>query len=158
MQLHHQICRGSVTLPPRQLSGVTVQRRQLTTASAAKTEASSAESVKQEISRLSGTLYGHDLSDDTRRLIAAAVDQLQSLGPKPQPNVQKLAGTQWQLLYTTSQGTSSGKVGPFITKVRQASVSVAAGCCLAAFIWHGATLRRTSVGSQVLVAAATATC
>jgi len=51
--------------------------------------------------------------------VEEVVKQLEAVAPAPAASAEKLAGSTWVLVYTTSIGTSSGKVGPFITDVEQ---------------------------------------
>jgi hypothetical protein len=75
--------------------------------------------IKRDIIALSGTKYGHDLDEVTRQQVQSRVKQLEGLQLPVQVQLDKLTGTQWTTVYTTSTGTSSGKVGPFITQVIQ---------------------------------------
>eukprot|EP00877_Chromochloris_zofingiensis_P006467 jgi/Chrzof1/2073/Cz11g01260.t1 len=75
--------------------------------------------LKQQIRQLAGTKYGHDRDDSTRWQIKGLADQLAHLESAYKPSVESLTGTKWHLVYTTSTGTSSGKIGPFLTQVEQ---------------------------------------
>lgn len=85
--------------------------------------------LKQQIRQLAGTKYGHDRDDSTRWQIKGLADQLAHLESAYKPSVESLTGTKWHLVYTTSTGTSSGKIGPFLTQVEQ--------------VWHAMQLQKT---------------
>lgn len=55
------------------------------------------------------------------------IKQLESMQSGDMRN-QELAGTNWQLLYTESTGSSGGKVGPFVGQVDQAKCCWACMC------------------------------
>ena len=71
----------------------------------------------QQLWKLAGRKYGHDLSSEGRQKVETHLDNVQQ-------GVQQLdlTGTSWKLAYTTSQGQSGGRVGPFIGDVTQVSV------------------------------------
>jgi hypothetical protein len=77
------------------------------------------EQIKQRVRQLAGSKYGHDLDAASRQEIQMLADELDELCPTGAPAELPLSGTTWSLLYTTSDGTSSGKVGPFIAEVSQ---------------------------------------
>ena len=55
-------------------------------------------------------------TEEQARQIAKLLKQLESTG---QLDDFDLTGSTWRLLYTTSKGSSSGKIGPFIGRVTQ---------------------------------------
>lgn len=71
----------------------------------------------------SGDANGVDLTDEDRSEVDSILAVIESL--RPSENRAKvhvdgtLAGTSWDLIYTDSAGNSSGKIGPFVGKVRQ---------------------------------------
>ena len=83
---------------------------------------SSARPPKSKLSHLAGRKYGHDLTESQKQDVRVVIKELEALqsGNVPQQN---LAGTNWQLLYTESTGSSGGIVGPFVGQVDQAN------CC-----------------------------
>eukprot|EP00775_Hariotina_reticulata_P008861 gene8861-9040_t len=81
--------------------------------------ASKVDALKQQIIQLSGSKYGHDLPDSSRQTIVSKVQQLEQLQLPVKVDKSALTGTTWTTVFTTSDGTSSGKVGPFITDVVQ---------------------------------------
>ena len=83
---------------------------------------SSAQPAKSKLSQLSGRKYGHNLTESQKQDVRGVSKELEAMqsGNVPQ---QKLAGTNWQLLYTESTGSSGGIVGPFVGQVDQAN------CC-----------------------------
>lgn len=87
---------------------------------------SSAGPAKSKLSQLAGRKYGHNLTESQKQDVRGVIKELEALqsGSVPQQN---LAGTNWQLLYTESTGSSGGIVGPFVGQVDQAK------CCCAGF-------------------------
>ncbi|WIA15553.1 hypothetical protein OEZ85_002185 [Tetradesmus obliquus] len=81
--------------------------------------AAAAQQLKQDIIRMSGSKYGHDLDAATREAVQAKVKQLEALQLPVKVEQGALTGSKWTTVFTTSDGTSSGKVGPFITDVVQ---------------------------------------
>lgn len=83
---------------------------------------SSPQQAKSKLSQLAGRKYGHNLTDSQKQDVRGVIKDLEAMqaGGVPQ---QKLASTNWQLLYTESTGSSGGKVGPFVGQVDQAN------CC-----------------------------
>lgn len=71
----------------------------------------------------SGDANGVDLTDEDRSEVDSILAVIESLCPsdnRAKAHVDgTLAGTSWDLIYTDSAGNSSGKIGPFVGKVRQ---------------------------------------
>ena len=71
----------------------------------------------------SGDANGVDLTDEDRSEVDSILAVIESLCPsdnRAKAHVDgTLAGTSWDLIYTDSVGNSSGKIGPFVGKVRQ---------------------------------------
>lgn len=85
---------------------------------AGKLSTDSLQQTKQKLASLAGKKYGHDLSDKQKQEVDILVKQLEKTAPR-QSKRPELAGSNWELLYTTSQGSSGGRVGPFVGKVDQ---------------------------------------
>ena len=85
--------------------------------------------LKEQIIKRAGNRYGHNLDDKARASVEEVVKQLEAVAPAPAASAEKLAGSSWVLVYTTSTGTSSGKVGPFITDVEQVRLLHATTYC-----------------------------
>ena len=83
---------------------------------------SPARPAKSKLSQLAGRKYGHNLTESQKQDVRGVIRELEALQSGNVPH-QKLAGTNWQLLYTESAGSSGGKVGPFVGQVDQAN------CC-----------------------------
>ena len=84
--------------------------------SAASSTCTSPQDVKK-LWQLAGRKYGHALSGEGRQEVETHLNNIQQ-------GVQQLdlTRTSWKLAYTTSQGQSGGRVGPFIGYVTQVSV------------------------------------
>ena len=71
----------------------------------------------------SGDANGVDLTDEDRSEVDSILAVIESLCPsdnRARAHVDgTLAGSSWDLIYTDSVGNSSGKIGPFVGKVRQ---------------------------------------
>lgn len=67
---------------------------------------------------MAGKKYGHNLTGQQKQHIEKVVKQLEDMAPrnKKQPD---LTGSDWKLLYTTSSGSSGGKVGSLVGIVDQ---------------------------------------
>lgn len=74
--------------------------------------------AKQQLASLAGNKYGHNLTAQQKQDIEKVVKQLEDMAPrnKKQPD---LTGSDWKLLYTTSSGSSGGKVGLLVGIVDQ---------------------------------------
>ena len=81
-----------------------------------------AQQAKSKLSQLAGRKYGHNLTATQKQEVRSVIKQLEALQSRDMRK-QELAGTNWQLLYTESTGSSGGKVGPFVGQVDQAK------CC-----------------------------
>ena len=116
----NQLC-GRYFLRPALFSR-RVRRRSDPTVHAGTASTSSARPAKSKLSQLAGRKYGHNLTESQKQDVRGVIKELEALqsGNVPQ---QKLAGTNWQLLYTESTGSSGGIVGPFVGQVDQAN------CC-----------------------------
>mmetsp|Transcript_30884 Transcript_30884/g.47107 ORF Transcript_30884/g.47107 Transcript_30884/m.47107 type:complete len:238 (-) Transcript_30884:28-741(-) len=77
--------------------------------------------LKESIRSLSqGTNNGLSATDGQRTEIASLVKELEQYNPtKKLSSNDKLNGS-WTLIYTTNQGSSAGKLGPFVGEVEQA--------------------------------------
>ena len=78
--------------------------------------------AKSKLSQLAGRKYGHNLTENQKQDVRGVIKQLEAL-QSGDMRKQELAGSNWQLLYTESTGSSGGKVGPFVGQVDQAK------CC-----------------------------
>lgn len=71
----------------------------------------------------SGDANGTDLTEEDRSEVESILSVIESLCPtdnRAEVHVDgTLAGTDWELIYTDSAGNSSGKIGPFVGKVKQ---------------------------------------
>ncbi|MDA9081487.1 PAP/fibrillin family protein [Candidatus Dependentiae bacterium] len=71
----------------------------------------------------SGDANGTDLTEEDRSEVESILSVIESLCPtdnRAGVHVDgTLAGTDWELIYTDSAGNSSGKLGPFVGKVKQ---------------------------------------
>ena len=127
-QLHHLLSSTkNMSLPAPSISNLN-RRPQCTTNTAIRSRkltyhvraASSTCTSPQDVQKLwqlAGRKYGHDLSGEGRQQVETHLNNIQQ-------GVQQLdlTGTSWKLAYTTSQGQSGGRVGPFIGYVTQVSV------------------------------------
>lgn len=75
--------------------------------------------LKKRIQQEVGVKYGFDKSTSERQSIEQLIEQLVALNPTEEPAGMDLTGTSWRPIYTTSTGTSGGKLGPFIAEVSQ---------------------------------------
>ena len=76
---------------------------------AGKLSTDSLQQTKQRLASLAGKKYGHNLSDKQKDGIDTLVKQLERIAPR-QSKRPELTGSNWELLYTTSQGSSGGLV------------------------------------------------
>ena len=78
--------------------------------------------AKAKLTQLAGKKYGQDLKQNQKEDIRDVLKELEAF---ESGNMRKkeLAGSDWDLLYTESTGSSGGKVGPFVGQVQQAN------CC-----------------------------
>ena len=128
-------CRTSAAVKP----GVPPRR-----ASSIATRASSPKNASQEINAAklsvlvddlraaSGDANGTDLTEEDRSEVESILSVIESLCPtdnRAEVHVDgTLAGTDWELIYTDSSGNSSGKIGPFVGKVKQVFKPANGGC------------------------------
>jgi len=128
-------CRTSAAVKP----GVPPRR-----ASSIATRASSPKNASQEINAAklsvlvddlraaSGDANGTDLTEEDRSEVESILSVIESLCPTDncaEVHVDgTLAGTDWELIYTDSSGNSSGKIGPFVGKVKQVFKPANGGC------------------------------
>ena len=80
---------------------------------------SSVQAAKSKLSQLAGKKYGHNLSESQKQAVREVLTQLEASGSIGTRS-QELQGSNWELLYTESTGSSGGKVGPFVGQVDQA--------------------------------------
>ncbi|CAL5219426.1 g1255 [Coccomyxa viridis] len=80
------------------------------------TAVSDKQKLKDDITAAAGALNGLDRTEEEAARIAGLLGQLESTG---QLDDLDLTGSTWRLLYSTSKGSSSGKIGPFIGRVTQ---------------------------------------
>lgn len=66
-----------------------------------------------------GTSNGVKASDETRVQIAAIVNELEKLNAVKKISSSDMMNGNWKLLYTTNEGSSAGKLGPFVGRVDQ---------------------------------------
>jgi len=80
----------------------------------------------------SGDANGTDLTEEDRSEVESILSVIESLCPtdnRAEVHVDgTLAGTDWELIYTDSSGNSSGKIGPFVGKVKQVFKPANGGC------------------------------
>lgn len=92
-------------------------RRGMTRCQAAQQSKTEVQQTKQKLASLAGKKYGHNLSTQQKQEVDKIVKQLEGMAPhSKQP---ELTGSNWKLLYTTSGGSSGGKVGPLVGLVDQ---------------------------------------
>lgn len=74
--------------------------------------------TKQRLASLAGKKYGHNLSTQQKQDVEKVIKELEDMAPdrNKQPD---LTGSNWKLLYTTSGGSSGGRVGPLVGLVDQ---------------------------------------
>lgn len=60
--------------------------------------------LKADIIQLSGSKYGHDLTEATRETILQKVKELEELQLPVKASVDALTGTKWTTVFTTSDG------------------------------------------------------
>lgn len=112
-----------------------------------------AQQAKSKLNQLAGRKYGHNLTESQKQEVRDVIKQLEAV-QSGDMRKQELAGTNWQLLYTESTGSSGGKVGPFVGQVDQAKCCLACAVyllsCITGVLQPGIlpSLRRTSVVSH----------
>ena len=80
----------------------------------------SASDLKNQIFTLAkNTKNGVNANDKTKNDIAQLVAQLEKINPTKDLTTTKKIDGDWRLLYTTNEGSSAGKLGPFVGKVNQ---------------------------------------
>lgn len=85
-----------------------------------KNDLAARKSAKEEIIALSqGTSNGVKASDLSKSKIEELVKCLEKLNPTKKITDSPLLDGVWNLVYTTNEGSSAGKVGPFIGEVTQ---------------------------------------
>jgi len=78
------------------------------------------QAVKATIRKLAkGTQNGVKASETTREAMAALVADLEKVNPTKKLTSSSLIDGDWALLYTTNDGSSAGKLGPFVGTVFQ---------------------------------------
>ena len=78
------------------------------------------ETVKQEIKDLArGTKNGIQASEEVRESIKRLVSELESANTNSKLTTSRLMDGDWNLVYTTNEGSSAGKLGPFVGDVVQ---------------------------------------
>lgn len=78
------------------------------------------DNLKSELIRIaSGTENGLKASNDVKLKVNELVQSLEKLNPTSKITTSKLLDGKWTLLYTTNEGSSAGKLGPFIGAVTQ---------------------------------------
>ena len=83
--------------------------------------------LKEDLVRLSrGTSNGIKASPQRRVEIQNVIDQLNKQNKVKKLTSNSLIDGSWELLYTTNEGSSAGKIGPFVGKVEQ-NVQLSAG-------------------------------
>eukprot|EP00584_Thalassiosira_punctigera_P002561 CAMPEP_0172546194 /NCGR_PEP_ID=MMETSP1067-20121228/15990_1 /TAXON_ID=265564 ORGANISM="Thalassiosira punctigera, Strain Tpunct2005C2" /NCGR_SAMPLE_ID=MMETSP1067 /ASSEMBLY_ACC=CAM_ASM_000444 /LENGTH=226 /DNA_ID=CAMNT_0013333087 /DNA_START=28 /DNA_END=708 /DNA_ORIENTATION=- len=76
--------------------------------------------IKDEIRSLSrGTDNGLSASDGARDKIAELVEELEGMNPTTKLSSDDKLNGSWELIYTTNEGSSAGKLGPFVGVVEQ---------------------------------------
>lgn len=76
--------------------------------------------IKDEINLLAkGTSNGITASDEIRSSISNLVKELESANPTPKLSSSDKVDGAWKLIYTSNQGSSAGKLGPFVGEVEQ---------------------------------------
>jgi len=76
--------------------------------------------LKDKIRALSrNTANGIKATDNARQEIAATVKLLEAMNPTKDPTSNKKLDGDWKLVYTTNEGSSAGKIGPFVGQVNQ---------------------------------------
>ena len=81
---------------------------------------SSVSDLKQKLVKLTkNTNNGVSASQASRLEIDSVVNELERLNPTKSLTNTKLLDGNWELLYTTNEGSSAGKLGPFVGKVNQ---------------------------------------
>ena len=92
-----------------------------------KTSAQNVQALKNDLTRLSrGTSNGVKASPQRREEIQNVIDKLNKQNKVRQLTKSPLIDGSWDLLYTTNEGSSAGKIGPFVGKVEQ-NVRLSAG-------------------------------
>eukprot|EP01025_Chloroclados_australasicus_P040520 TRINITY_DN4236_c0_g1_i1.p1 TRINITY_DN4236_c0_g1~~TRINITY_DN4236_c0_g1_i1.p1 ORF type:complete len:219 (-),score=24.79 TRINITY_DN4236_c0_g1_i1:586-1242(-) len=71
------------------------------------------QSLKKDLFDMVGDKGGLDQSQATKQAVAQHVLKFQGMGPQ-NPEQQDLSGTEWRTLWTDSEGSSAGKIGPFV--------------------------------------------
>lgn len=134
--LYSHACTAADSLNGRPFSSPSIvchlRRRQSIVVAQAGTAASKApaQQAKSKLSQLAGRKYGHNLTDNQKQEVRGVIKELESM-QSGDMRKQQLSGSNWQLLYTESTGSSGGKVGPFVGQVNQAK------CCLACIVYCG---------------------
>jgi hypothetical protein len=88
---------------------------------------SSASSKKQKAGDLKtaiadaskSTQNGIKASAETKQRIITIAKSLEKLNPTKSPSSSGLLNGSWELIFTTNEGSSAGKLGPFVGKVVQ---------------------------------------
>ena len=79
-----------------------------------------ASELKQAIVlKTTGTSNGVDADDTKRTEVQALVNELEKLNKETKLTSTPRLDGNWKLLFTTNDGSSAGKIGPFVGKVEQ---------------------------------------
>ena len=117
----HRQCSSAIARrsQPAGVETTRCQARQLSTATVQQT--------KQRLASLAGKKYGHNLSTQQKQDVENIIKELEDMAPdgNKQPD---LTGSNWKLLYTTSGGSSGGRVGPLVGLVDQVCQQRTGGC------------------------------
>ena len=78
------------------------------------------EALKTDLfSNAQGTSNGVKATEDTKQKISSIVSDLEKLNTNKRISSSPLMNGNWKLLYTTNDGSSAGKLGPFVGRVDQ---------------------------------------
>ena len=76
--------------------------------------------LKNQIRSLAqGTKNGLSASEEKREMIAGLVGELEKINPTSKLTSDDKLNGSWNLIYTTNEGSSAGKLGPFVGGVEQ---------------------------------------
>lgn len=112
-------CVPSVQRYQRPSAPVHAVSEQPSASSRAQLDAASLPQLKQQLYELVGAANGTDRTPEQREKIERVITQIESLNPSPRPADVEMEGTEWELIYTSSSGNSSGKLGPMVGRVEQ---------------------------------------
>ena len=66
-----------------------------------------------------GTQNGIKASEETKEKIVSIAKSLEKLNPTKSPSSSDKLNGSWELVFTSNEGSSAGKIGPFVGKVIQ---------------------------------------